>query len=215
MTMLLLAALAALQNPFPGMPAGRESGRIVVYRDNPCPRGRENDVVVCTRPLTVAGARALGAYGACLAWRAPAESRALLALPPGEAARAAAARLAAARRDCAPRGRLAFSTLLLQGAIAEALIDGRVPRADRARPLPARDEGDHMSLCVIATAPRAAAALLGSVPGASRERAALAALRPRLDGCLGAGLIARLHPRVLRAMLALAAYRLVENDGGG
>ncbi|HTU11607.1 MAG TPA: hypothetical protein VMG08_12010 [Allosphingosinicella sp.] len=211
----ILLALTAMQAPFTGMRPTRQPGQVMLYRDAPCPRGEGNDVLVCSRPLTVPGARALRQYAGCVAARHRTESRALLALPPETpAARDRMQWLMRQRSGCAPPGRLSVSAILLQGALAEALVRDRPPRLDPARPLRARDEADQMGLCLIAAAPEQVRTLLSSVPGDTAETDAFAALRPRLDACLSAGLVIRLHPRVLRAMLALSAYRLSARDEG-
>ena len=211
----ILIALTAAQAPFTAMRPARQPGQVFLYRDAPCPRGEGNDVLVCSRPLTVPGARALRLFATCVAARHRTQSRALLALQPESAeAREHMEGLMRQRSGCAPRGRLRVSGILLQGAIAEALVGDRLPRVDPARPLRARDEADQMGLCLIAAAPGEVTRLLTSMPGDSAEADAFAALRPRLASCLSAGLVVRLHSRVLRAMLALSAYRLNNRDDG-
>lgn len=214
----LLPSAAGAQAMYP--PARRTPpppAEIVIYRDATCPVGGDREVFVCSRrPITPEGVRRLDGFARCLARRQPRPARALLAMvPAGDDYRRAMRSLADANRGCAPAGRLGFSPLLLAGGLAEALLgDGTQTaapdrlRLDPRRPIRARDEADAMSLCVIGAAPAEVAALFASAPASSAEARALRAIAPRLDACLAAGLSARLDHRVLRALLALSAYRL-------
>lgn len=115
-------------------------------------------------------------------------------------------------------GKLKSARVLMVGAFAEQLLpaalDGarlaeRVAHDPSRPPIAARDEGEYLALCAVRTMPDEAAALLATKPASEDERRAVAAIRPRLGTCLRAGAAARLNAPGLRAVLALAAYRLV------
>lgn len=119
-------------------------------------------------------------------------------------------------------GRLKSARILMAGAFAERLLpaalDGarlaeRVAHDPSRPPIAARDEGEYLALCAVRTMPDEAAALLATKPASEDERLAIAAIGPRLGACLRAGAAARLNAAGLRAVLALAAYRLVSQPG--
>jgi len=75
-------------------------------------------------------------------------------------------------------------------------------------PLAARTEGEVMALCTVVQAPAQTAGLLSTGPGSREEAAATQALEPKLRDCLAKGSNARLNRPALRAVLALAAWRV-------
>lgn len=114
-------------------------------------------------------------------------------------------------------GRLRSARVLIVGALAEKLLpttlDGsaladRVAHDPSKPAVEARDEGEYLALCAVRTMPEEVAGLLSTKPASETERLAVAALRPRLGPCLRAGAAARINSAGLRAVLALAAYRL-------
>jgi hypothetical protein len=119
-------------------------------------------------------------------------------------------------------GNLRSSGVLIAGALAEAslseILDGsrlaeRVAY-DPSRPaVAARDDGEYLALCAVRTMPDEIAGLLATKPASEEERRAIAAIRPRLGPCLRAGAAARVNAAGLRAILALAAYRLASQSG--
>jgi hypothetical protein len=119
-------------------------------------------------------------------------------------------------------GRLKSASVLMAGAFAEQLLPdalGGARLADRVAhdpsrsPVAARDEGEYLALCLVRTKPDEVAGLLATKPASDAERLAVAAMRPSLATCLRAGAAARLNAAGLRAVLALAAYRLASQQG--
>jgi hypothetical protein len=113
------------------------------------------------------------------------------------------------------------SGLLFAGALAEALLRrdlaGRelAPRVayDPARPtIEARNGGEVMAICVVREDAGATSRLLASGPATAEEVAALRAMSAVLSGCVPARSEARFTREALRAVIALAAYRLVQHN---
>jgi hypothetical protein len=132
--------------------------------------------------------------------------------------------LAHAPRACAAfDGRMRIAGVLLAGSFAEALLPrvlaGRPLTAaaapDPAKPLAARDDGEYLGLCAVRSMPDRVAALLATAPSSGEEKAAVAAIAPALSPCLRAGAAAKVNRPALRALLALAAYRIVSQAGAG
>jgi hypothetical protein len=118
-------------------------------------------------------------------------------------------------------GKLRSSRVLVAGAFAEALLPETLNGAgladrvayDPAKPaVAARDEGEYLGLCAVRTMPAEVAAMLATKPVSEAERLAIGKLRPRLGPCVRAGAAARVNSAGLRALLALAAYRLASQD---
>jgi hypothetical protein len=129
--------------------------------------------------------------------------------------------LAGEHSDCLPPfTRLRFNLLLFAGGLAEALLPEHRDLAtlvayDPARPaVQARDEVEMMSLCAVRGATAGVAALLATIPASEDEAAVRSALAPQLGQCLRAGARMRLNPLEIRALLALAAWRLSEQNAG-
>jgi hypothetical protein len=132
-------------------------------------------------------------------------------------------RLTAGHESCVPgnRGRLRFGGILFAGDLAEILLADAAPRGslagrvalNPAAPLfAARDQSEVMSVCVVRAAPAETETLLATAQGSPEEAAALNAVAPHIGPCLAAGAAMRLNRPGLRAMLALAAYRLVQHN---
>jgi hypothetical protein len=128
-------------------------------------------------------------------------------------------RLADRNSECLGEGRLRFSPMLFAGGMAESLLRWRLEGGDLAArtaldpnrpPIVARDETEVMSLCTVRAAPAEVAALLRTEPAGVQEAAAIRALTPQIRQCLAAGVRANLNRPAVRALLALAAYRLSE-----
>ena len=188
---------------------------LVVYREEACPPSTDDQIFVCHRRLTAEGVIALHRVATCFAARRPRAVRALLAMEvESEDHRRAMRRLVAEPGRCRPDGRLGFNSLLLAGALAEALLR-RTPRrldvllrADPRRPIRARDDAEYMSLCVTGTDPARVVSLLATRPASAEEEGAVTAMAPRLGPCLTQGRAANFNRPALRAHLALAALRL-------
>jgi hypothetical protein len=133
--------------------------------------------------------------------------------------------LTRASRTCLPfaYGRLRSARVLLAGAFAEQLLPkalGGAPLAQRIAhdpkrtPVAARDEGEYLGLCVARTMPAEVEGLLATKPASAEEKAAVAAIVPQLGPCVRAGARAEINVPGLRALVALAAYRLATQAGG-
>jgi hypothetical protein len=197
-------------------PAGRH---VVVTNDDLCTRGSGEEIVVCgRRALGERELAALHQYSKCVAQQRPGQSRAVLAARyQAETYREALKKLAEWSGRCDPPGRLKVSSMLLAGAVAEALLAPRSResglRALTAAsagppPIEASGEAEVMSLCAVRAAPSEVEALFRSPAGSEAEKAALRPLAPQLDACLGRSLKLITTRAALRAQLALAAWRL-------
>lgn len=166
--------------------------------------------------------RILGDFSRCVAHRQSGQARALLAMDFHDRTYGRTLnRLVQSQRSCAPPGQLKFAGLPFAGGLAEALLHDRLGQGalapavayDPARPaIQARSESETMSLCTVRAEPERVAALLATGAGTQAEVVALNALTPAVGQCLAAGASMRLNRLGLRAMLALAAWRLAENS---
>ncbi|MDB5692272.1 MAG: hypothetical protein JWO81_1335 [Alphaproteobacteria bacterium] len=171
------------------------------------------------RPSEPLALLAMHNFAACAVDRTPHGAEALLALDyRTREYRETLSRFAKGHEDCAPGSELAFSGIFFAGGIAERLLHNKGDAAtvarllayDPARPaLRARDENELTALCMDRQAPDQATALFATDPGSDAETAAFRALGPTLVSCVRAGRTVKLERPVLRAMLALAAWRLV------
>jgi hypothetical protein len=172
--------------------------------------------------------RTLHDFGICLARNHSARSRVADVLTMDfrtEAARDAIRDLIGEHDPCVASSRVFYyvtssNSLLFAGAIAEAFLPrdrelATLVAYDPARPpLQARSEIEVMSLCTVRAAPAAVAALFATQPVTPAEAAALRALAPQLGQCLRAGGEARVNGLEVRALLALAAWRLIAANRG-
>ena len=108
-------------------------------------------------------------------------------------------------------------SLLIAGAMAEALLKAEVKPAelpqrlayDPARPaIPARSQIETMALCTVLKAPQPTSQLLEAEPASKDETAAMAPIGPVLGECLKKEMKVSLNPPAVRALLALAAWRI-------
>jgi hypothetical protein len=166
--------------------------------------------------------RALHDYARCVArdhWARP-RLRTILAMDyRADAARDALRNFVMGQNHCvAPRHALSAGNLLFAGALAEELLPrdhdlaGLVAWDPARPPIEARDEREVMSLCAVRAAPADVAALLATPPASPEEAAALRAISPLLGRCLRAGAQTRVNGLEVRALLALAAWRLGDQD---
>lgn len=177
-------------------------------------------------PASAVDIRTLHVFAGCLADRYERTMRKLLAMDYRDPAYDDELRtLARMGSRCAPfvLGRLRSARVLVAGAFAEALLPATLNGsrlADRVAYDPsmpavaARDEGEYLGLCAVRSMPDEVAGLLATRPASEEERLAIGNLRPRLGPCLRAGSSARVNASGLRAILALAAYRLVTQPAG-
>ncbi|HEY7809235.1 MAG TPA: hypothetical protein VIA98_02510 [Allosphingosinicella sp.] len=155
----------------------------------------------------------------CVVNRQEGQVRRLLAMDyRTNAYRGATYRMAKSASGCASfLGSLRMSNVLMAGSLAEAMLaknGGGVALSRRlaydatAPAVEARDEGEYLGLCVARTMPEAVEALLRAAPESAEEKAGVATLAPKLAPCVQAGASARINRHGLRAILALASYRL-------
>lgn len=124
-------------------------------------------------------------------------------------------------RCVTPGGKLRGGNLLFAGALADALlvndISGSLPRALRydpaLPPIVSRGPSETMALCVVRRAPDAVAALVATRAGSAAEVAAGDPLMAQLPACLANGVSLQINRPGLRALVALAAYRIAAANG--
>jgi hypothetical protein len=219
--LLMPAAPAAARERFaPVRPPG--TTEVVITGDDVCPQGATDDLLVCgMHAMGPRQLRALQIFSQCVARRRPGAARDLLANGYDDSSRPALRRIAAWGNGCGPVGNLHVSGLLFAGAMAEAMVEMRTRRTplerlvavDPARPaIPARDEAEMMSFCVVGTAPAKVSALLATDGGTPADEAAVRTLFPHLTDCLGRDIRLVTNRPALRALLALAALRLALNN---
>ena len=133
-------------------------------------------------------------------------------------------RLAKGHSRCAIGSRLGFSQLLFAGNLAEHLLidefsadalaaDLAIDRT--AAPIAARTDSEAISMCIAMRAPKDTAALFRTEVMSDAEKAALTAIGPQLSGCVKQGTEFRTNRSGLRALLALAAYRIAVTSKEG
>lgn len=162
-------------------------------------------------------AQLMQTFAACVAERRDRLSRNLLALDFRTAEyRRALNSLVNSRHGCLRDGRLRFARLAFVGGVAEYLLERDLAggslaaglKLDPQRPLKARDEGEMAGLCTAAKAPAEVERLLKTEAGTSGESLAVRELQPAFASCVASGASARINDLGLRALLALAAYRI-------
>jgi hypothetical protein len=113
---------------------------------------------------------------------------------------------------------LGSSPVLVAGAMAEALLKSAVkpdelPRRIAFDPsrstINARSPTETMALCTALQAPQATARLLETEPTSKEESAAVGSIAPVLTECLKKDTQLTVNKPALRALLALAAWRIV------
>jgi hypothetical protein len=170
---------------------------------------------------TAEAARTLHDFSRCVVTRSPGRARDILSLDSTtEEYHDRIRTFAQTYSHCAPRGhRLAFSSLPFAGDMAELLLRAdssdlaaRVAYDPARPPLAARSESEAMALCAVRAAPAKVSAVLATGVFSPEEAAALHELMPEVRSCLAAGASLRVNRMGLRAMLALAAYRLAEHN---
>jgi len=172
--------------------------------------------------VTPQAERTLHAFARCVALESPARTRAALAVEEGSPSFANGIRdLADWNRSCLNRGTLRANEHFFAGRMAEALLLRALQGGDLAThvafdparpPVRASNDAELMSICIVRAAPAEVAALFGTEPAGRAEAAAMQALHPYLGRCLRQGVEGRFNRPAIRSMLALAAYRLNENN---
>lgn len=118
-------------------------------------------------------------------------------------------------------GGMRFSHLILAGAMAEALLkesstplNTRLARAAASGPTPSFSLTDRVAVCTVRSVPDQVAALFATEPGGAGEDAAVATLVPVMRICAQGSAEIRGTAAGMRAMLATAAFRAIENTTG-
>jgi hypothetical protein len=119
---------------------------------------------------------------------------------------------------CTYASRMQFDGVLLAGGMAERLLVEKVKPESFSRlvvydatkgPIQARSAMEMTSICVVRAEPAKTFAIFRSDPTSADESHAMQAIAPTLMSCIKAGQKITLNKPGLRASLALAAYRLV------
>lgn len=112
-------------------------------------------------------------------------------------------------------GKVRISGVLFAGALAEGLIRKDHEQATFTAllrtpepALTARSEVEYTGMCLALAYPKKASALLFSDPASSEAQAMISGLAPYLANCVHKGQTLRINKAGLRAITALAAYRL-------
>lgn len=122
-------------------------------------------------------------------------------------------------RCLAPAGDFEASGVLFAGSLAEALLHSKAKPAELAQQLAfdpqraaiaARSETETMALCTAMQAPQATSELLQTEPATKEEHEAMTHIVAVLPNCLKKDSSLTMNPPALRAVLALAAWRIVE-----
>ncbi len=176
-------------------------------------------------PATAEDRAILHNFARCVAGRWPNQAAALIAgYSEREENRRALMRLVDTANSCLGRGVLRFSTMLFVGGMAERLLEqgardttlgARVALNPNGAPLSVQDQTEIMSICVVRAVPAEVETLFSSTPGSRAETAALQEIGPSIAPCLAQGAELRVNRPGLRAMLGLAAYRLVQHNATG
>jgi hypothetical protein len=175
--------------------------------------------VPANEPQSV-GIQAVHNYGACVVSRTPEGARKLLAMDFNSPEYAEQARRYLAGNDrCMPfDARLQSSRLLFAGAMAEALLKldvkhDQLPQRlayDPAREtIVARSPMEDMALCTVLQAPKETAKIFDTDPATSDEVEAMTPIGGVLGECLKKDMKLTVDKPGLRALLALAAWRIV------
>ena len=164
--------------------------------------------------------QALHNFGTCVVQRAPRGARAALDLDyrSNEYDQQMHAVLKGTDYCLTPGGQMRASPVLYAGAMAEALLKDEIKPADLPQRLAydpawavikARSPVEAMALCTALQAPQATARLLETEPTSREESAAVGSIAPVLTECLKKGTQLNVNKPALRALLALAAWRIV------
>ena len=163
-------------------------------------------------------------FAACLADTTPRGAQQLLAMDyRDEAYKKTLRRFARGHDDgrCMNASVLRSNDVLIAGGVAERLLIETV-KSDRFRslvaydatkaPIAARSSMEATAICVVRAEPAKTYAIFQSEPTSGGEGHAMQAIAPALMNCVKAGQKVTLNKPGLRALLALAAYRLTQPE---
>ena len=125
---------------------------------------------------------------------------------------------------CVPGNQLKFAGVLFAGNLAEHLLTDQfsetalaanLGRDRSAAPIMARSPTEDIAMCIVMRSPSESAALFRTGIATDDEKAALSEIAPQLPNCVKQGVQFKTNRSGLRALLALAAYRIAVtgNDG--
>ncbi len=182
-------------------------------------QGRDDRRSELEAPATPVAVRTLHKFSRCVALRFPTRAASVLALDYRTPEYGAAMRKLATSQSSCVNGRLGFSRVLMAGGMAETLLKregagGLSARIASAPVIEARDDIEFTSLCVVRKAPDSVVALLATEPTSVEEKTALDAIAPMLPACIRNGMQVRFNRQGLRALLALATYRIAQTRAG-
>jgi hypothetical protein len=172
-----------------------------------------------TPPMTADDLIKLHKYAACVADGAPRRAATVLTMEGDDEAREATeGSFFKSRGECLGRdgGKMRSSSMLALGGVAERLltrqhlIDDLPARVAAAPTITARNDSEVVGLCAVRTAPDQARAALLTAPQTPEELQALQAIGPVLAGCLRKDQQVKFNRPGMRAMIAVAAFRLVQ-----
>lgn len=170
-------------------------------------------------PSTDLAVQAVHSFAACVADTTPRGAAEVLAMDYRTPAYAKGInRLARGHGDhCILNGRMGFSQVLFAGGMAERLVtehaDARrfpaMAAANDGAPSPGEDSDSlAMALCIVRAEPAKTLGLFATEPMTPPETEAMKALDRALIGCAPKGRTLRTNIQGLRAILAIAAYRI-------
>jgi hypothetical protein len=122
-----------------------------------------------------------------------------------------------------PGAQLGSNQILVAGGLAEALLarDKRLSNLERyvafdssKASIVSRGLTETVAFCVVRAAPGKVANIFATVPASEDENKAMQAIGQQIIGCVPAGQTMKLNRPALRALLALAAYRLAAWNAG-
>jgi hypothetical protein len=171
------------------------------------------------------GIQAVHNYGACIASHTPEGAKQLLAMdfnsPDYDKQ---FERYVAGHEYCMPfNGMIGASRLLFAGALAEALLKTGVQHDElpqrlafdpKRENIAARSQVEGMALCTVLQAPKATARIFDTEPATSDEVEAMTPIGAVLGECLKKDMKLTVNKPALRALLALAAWRVVNTTEG-
>lgn len=172
-----------------------------------------------------AGIQAVHNYGACMASHTPEGAKQLLAMDFNSPRYDKQfRRYVAGHEYCMPfNGMIGSSRLLFAGALAEALLKTAVQHDELPHRLAfdpkrgdvvARSEVEGMALCTVLEAPKATVRIFDTEPATSDEVEAMTPIGAVLGDCLKKDMKLMVNKPALRALLALAAWRVVNASEG-
>lgn len=155
----------------------------------------------------------MAGYAECVAGRDPAGARRVLAYEPdGDSGDNRRLRdFALSHRQCLMGGQLKFQGMIFAGDMAETLMKRDRVTAQMLGDASAGGESPVMARCVVAKRPEEMLRLFATGHASREEAEVLSGLRETLAGCTRRGATLTTNLVGLRARLALASYRLLNN----